>query len=308
MGSQEQEIIRQLKSPVANALGKNRSDICIKVFGARNGLADETLKFLIGISGEAEKAFVLCSSPNSPDMVGRSTRAARDATNILGSDLGRHVIEPLSEGSVGELSFAVYPWLNSLSQRGLRGRLQRLIVRTPVLDWLQRVTEVTRCAAITNTALTSFTDSLQYIFEETELPDSMRATAENACNELKSQEWAPMHTLMHGDLWSGNILVDPNSGARRWRDKFMIIDWAGSVVQGFPIYDLVRLAISFRLSKTALRKELSAHCDFLDCQVSQAPYYLLCALGCIGSNLEHFPKRRYLRMAQSCFSTVSGIV
>jgi hypothetical protein len=71
----------------------------------------------------------------------------------------------------------------------------------------------------------------------------------------------PNYVLMHGDFWKGNILIAPKAdfpaAGTRWNERFVIIDWPGSITQGYAMFDLIRLAQSFRLSSNALKRDRS---------------------------------------------------
>lgn len=87
-------------------------------------------------------------------------------------------------------------------------------------------------------------------------------------------------------------------------DRFVIIDWAGSEIYGYAMYDLVGLAQSMRLNARNLRREVVRHCRLLRCEPADATSYLVAALGHIAMNLERFPIDRYAHMAESCFATL----
>jgi thiamine kinase-like enzyme len=104
----------------------------------------------------------------------------------------------------------------------------------------------------------------------------------------------PRATLAHNDLWLGNCLIDPR---RRGDGRLVIIDWCGLCRDGTPMFDLVRLARSTALSANALRDELLAHCDIVNCKPKHVRDYLLIAIGHIGLHRNHMPMELYLSMA-----------
>ena len=115
---------------------------------------------------------------------------------------------------------------------------------------------------------------------------------------------------MHGDLWKGNILIEPGAarpGRTRWRDRFVVIDWPGSELHGHAIYDLIRLARSMRTPDAALRAEVRRHCDVLGASIEDAMAYLLSALGYIALHLEEFPMDKYLPMVEACHADLRRI-
>ena len=75
-------------------------------------------------------------------------------------------------------------------------------------------------------------------------------------------------------------------------------------MEGYALYDLVRLAQSMRTGRRFLRTELERHCRVLQCEPADAQSYLITALGHIAMHLEYLPMERYLRLAKSCFTTL----
>jgi aminoglycoside phosphotransferase (APT) family kinase protein len=140
--------------------------------------------------------------------------------------------------------------------------------------------------------------------------DPLRKLAERAVERLDAGAWHPRRVLTHGDFWLGNVLEGRHAltepGHQPW-ERFSVIDWAGSRTDGLPIYDLIRLSMSVRLSPRALRSEVESHCRALACPVSDAPFYLAASLGEIGQNLNHFPVQNYVRMADSCLRELERI-
>jgi hypothetical protein len=95
--------------------------------------------------------------------------------------------------------------------------------------------------------------------------------------------------------------LDP-SGER----EFMVIDWRGSQVDGFPIFDLVRFAESAGLSSKALRAELAQHAERLECGIGDTRDYLSAALGLIWANLDQFPPERFALMGTRNLQTLEA--
>jgi aminoglycoside phosphotransferase (APT) family kinase protein len=100
---------------------------------------------------------------------------------------------------------------------------------------------------------------------------------------------------MHGDLWQDNLL-------RQQDGSLAVIDWGGSATQGYAVYDLVRLAQSFRLTKTRLHDELAWQAGRLGHASDGLTLHLLGALGHYAARLGEFPRERFCAMAQSCWS------
>jgi hypothetical protein len=248
---------------------------------------------------------VLCSGPVSPSMVKRAMIRAHQAKAILGASTGALILDPLAEGSVGGLSYAVLPYCIGLSDSRPVWWIQRALLRPFIFNWLWHVTECTVRDVAPATIKYSFVEPLRRIASLDLISERMRTAAERAVKRLDAGTWTPRHVLMHGDLWKDNILMRTANHAheqRRWRDRIVIIDWAGSQIHGYAIYDLVRLAQSMHLNARRLRSELDRHCRMLRCAPTDAMSYILAALGHILMNLEHFPIDRYVRLSESCFT------
>ena len=106
---------------------------------------------------------------------------------------------------------------------------------------------------------------------------------------------------MHNDLWQGNILLNSDGG-------IVVIDWPGSVVKGYAIYDLIRLAESLRLSDRALGEQLRAHCRLLGCEPKDSVSHLAAALGHLLGDLDHFPMHLFLPLADRCVRRAAAAV
>jgi hypothetical protein len=139
--------------------------------------------------------------------------------------------------------------------------------------------------------------------------ERLRKFARRALQRLEAQQWEPRQALMHGDLWRGNLMLRPavaGSAPRNWRDRFVAIDWAGSRVDGFPLFDLVRIAASFGARPALLRRELARHCSVLSCEPRDAACYLAAALAGTLATLEHFPMPNFLAMCESTMNTLAA--
>jgi hypothetical protein len=240
-------------------------------------------------------------------MVQRAMSRAHQAKTILSGSVGGHILEPLAEGRVRGLSYVVLPYCDGLSESRPVWWIQRALLRPLIFDWLWHATESTvrdvEPAAIDG----SFAEPLRRMASMGPINDGLRAAAKRAAERLDAGVWTPRQVLMHGDLWKGNILIRKDRRAveqRGWRDRFVVIDWAGSEIHGYAIYDLVRLAESMRLTARSLRSEVDRHCHLLRCAPADATSYLLAALGHVAKHIEHFPLDRYARMAGSCLTTL----
>ncbi len=293
------------------ALGAHANIGEISMFGQPKGVKDETTKFLIKDQKGRKIAVALCSSPASPKIVARGVESSRLAQQQVGSDLETHILGALCEKEVGGLSYAILPYCQPLSDSRLLWYAQRFLLRPCLFKWLTSVTEATVTQVNSDEIEENFIVPLQHLVELEMITDGVRAGALDTLERLAKSSWHPCHTLMHGDLWKGNVLIAPSSlGSlenRPWKERFVIIDWPGSMIKGYGIYDLIRLAQSFKLGKKQLREQVNAHCQILDCEFTDARCHLLAALSYRGMYLENFPVSRFAKIADSCLKTLAEV-
>jgi hypothetical protein len=265
--------------------------------------ADDTLKLCVRDAAGLPRAAVLVSSAVAPDLVALAMERAAAARRVLGFSLGQHVIEPLHTGVVEGRSFSVLPYLSPMRQKGPRARLQKLWLAPQLLDWLHDVAERTLAEVGSTGREIRFEKPLEHLLDREGISSRVRTAVDEALVGLRDGKWAARHVLMHGDMWAGNVLLAPTGRGRRPRT--VLIDWPGALVRGHAIFDLVRLARSFRMRPAVLRRELERHARLLGCKPEDTLAHLLTALGRQGLELEHFPVKRYLKMVSISFDTIT---
>lgn len=249
--------------------------------------ADGSTVYLVG------SKILKVSPPAFPNVIREMTDKARMARQALGPALGSHIPAPLEEWESNGVTCALFDRLIPISNNRFKQFVQLQKLTPKVLAWLRQIAAigsgVNRSAAACLKALS-------------ECPyDGLREPARLALERLNSGDFVPRSTVMHTDLWTGNLLLDPSCT----RD-FVVIDWRGSEVDGFPIFDLVKFAESARLSPSALRFELIAHAEILQCALEDTLSYLMAALGHIWLHLDQFPPERFADMAESNLQTLQN--
>jgi hypothetical protein len=253
--------------------------------------------------GVRPAAVVLCAPPDAPDVVARGVEAARIARAAMPPDLARHVLVPLAVGRVRGMSYAVHAFCASLATGHIAWPLQRARLAPALLRWLWRVDAATVRGASEETLELRFAAALDRLASVSMLTPAVRDDAHRAATRLRRRGRGARTVLMHGDLWKGNVLLRPPTGALdalAWAQRFVVIDWPACAPQGHPIYDLVRLAQSMNLSPARLRSELVRHCALLECEPEDTMTYLLAACGDIAGRLQHFPMDRFASMVAEC--------
>lgn len=254
--------------------------------------ADSKLVFL----GTGRDGVVVTVSPTLfPEIVAQECLQAARMRSLLGA-LGAPILEPLDTGRVLTATYAVLPYRRPLAtSRGLRWLERRRVIRH-VLGWLLQVARRHGVACEAE----RYEAALRALAQAVPTDSPTAALAAAAAAHLASGHFTPRSLPMHGDLWKGNVLrgIAPA--------RFTLVDWRGSALQGFPVFDLIRAAQSFGLSAAALRRELQQQRAALGCQAQDLPVYLLGALGHYASRLGEMRPSLFRAMADDCVMLLSG--
>lgn len=255
----------------------------------------------IFIVGDKSPSAILAISPEEfPDLVSAEHEKTSRMRAVLGPELGSPVVVPMVQGFLSGRSYALLPRKTPLSDSRIGWLIQRRSLKSHLTRWLREIN------ATTTTRQASFDlyrGSLEHLCGVTGLSEGIRSVSRRALDRLLAGDFVPRSTPMHNDLWKGNILL-PSSDDDQHKKAFpfFVIDWRGSRIDGFPLFDLVRLAMSLKFSARELRQELMHTCQSLGCEFSDAPYFVATALGEIASRRDQFPVQAFLGMAEHCFA------
>lgn len=299
-----------LAEPLAKVMGGASRIGDITLLCEPKEVDDDTTKLLVRDSLGRPSAVILGSPRAYPDAVRQAMERAQAAKRMLGPRLGSVVLEPLDEGWASGKSYAVLPYCSPLRGDRLFGRLQRMTVIPSLLIWLREVALASRSEPKGGSD-PEFRDWLEHLASLQAMPSRVRTASERALDRLSNGDWTPRRVLLHGDFWSGNVLIHrqtrkPDGPNPPWQ-HLALIDWGGSRIDGVPIFDLLRIAKEQRLGRRRLRSELTAHCQILSCDLSDASSYLALALGELGLRLEQFPMNRFVAMADSLFAVLQTL-
>ncbi len=294
--------LEQLASELARAaapfIGPERS---FENFGEHKVLVDATSKFRVRDDAGNPELVVLCSAVGGPEIVARGVQRAREIAEALGDDLGRAVLLPIGEGDVDGRTFAIFRYCTPLIESGLRWWVQRSIVRPRLVRWLIDSSRKTAIAIPTDALERRVYEPLAAMRADDGHSPELRELAEEALRAARAGDWQPRHVFMHDDLWSGNVLLDRQSVEGRHPGRFVVIDWAGARVRGYPLYDFLRLSASFGLKRGPFYRAVDQYCAALGYTRAEAGYAFANAAAELGQRLEHWPRQSYLSTIDRCY-------
>lgn len=256
-------------------------------------VADGQTAYLMG-----QSHVLLVSAARFPDASAKEVEKMRDMQKCLGSHAGRVLLDVVGHGRADGRSFLIVPRCKPLLNGRVLHRLACWQVRARVLQWLRDVAVLV--SAPDADARQQFLESLAALHAMQVMPDAIRSAACEHMDRLQSGQTRARHVPMHGDLWAGNLMHRPDG-------RLAVIDWGGSAVRGYGIYDLIRVASSLRLPQRLLARELAWHVQTLGDVQHGAQLHLLAALGYYARNLGEFPEHRFALLAQSCWAELNAV-
>jgi hypothetical protein len=233
------------------------------------------------------------SPPAFPNVAREMAEKADMARDCLGDGLNWAVARVLRQWEANGVSCALFEALTSISDNRVKRFVQVKRLAPAALKWLRDVAALDRGITKQGEACLQALADCPYA--------TLGGPAKAALGSVQSGAFVPRSRIMHSDFWVGNVMLDP-TGAR----PFVLIDWRGSTVDGFPIFDLIKFAQSAGVGRKALRAELAAHAERLGCDIRDTRSYLLAALGYIWMHLEQFPPERFLVMGENCLATLDN--
>lgn len=285
---------RELETIVSQQLGYKVTLTSLR----RQGEVADATELFIARAG-TKRHFVHVSPAKFPPAVSNACLKAKAFAVAVGSPIDRAVLLPIAEGECGQRSLAVFPFVRPFALNGARFRIERLIFAPAVLRWLHKIATLSQTGANRSELAATYTANLDALLGAPGIYPGLAKASARAIEKMNSNKFLPRAVPMHGDLWLGNLLRH----ARRNRLDFVIIDWGGSLVQGFPVFDLVRLAISLRFSPQRLRRELTRHANALGCSLIDTQVYLLAALGHFARHRGEMPIEAFNDMAWNCYTS-----
>ena len=234
---------------------------------------------------------------------------SRIARSILSDDLAAVVPSPIFDGRFMGRSYAIWPKYRPMSDRKIIRAVQKTRLYANLFAWLRGVAEVSinrnLSAAVVHQRCRL---PLEHVRDNRTQSDELRSSADRALRLLEMGKWQPVSILQHTDFWLGNILLPRFSQQPLGNNfGFFAVDWGGSVVDGAPGFDLVRLCLSSNISLRRARREFANYMQSIKIEPEALISEVLVALGLIGTNLEELPEYRYLAMCASCLDYLRAV-
>ena len=262
-------------------------------------VADDTKKLII-VDHNKPVAVVIVSSYLDRKQAENAIHKSEDAKILLGNNLSQVIVEPLGSGEWDGLSWILLPYHKPYSEHILPKILQHFFLKPKVKQWLREVNKLTVRDISLDVIDKNFRQPLVNFSKRPNMNKEIIGAIHDATDRLNNGHWQPRHVFMHGDLWLGNIL-HANTKCTDNNYNFMVIDWAGSIKNGYAMFDLIRLAQSICLRGHNLIAEIDRHCRIMGCERIDAMSYLLSALGWLSMNLGCFPYEQFYKMADRCY-------
>jgi len=297
------ELIDNIKGDLEMALSGVGGFSYAEVLDGDITVSDATTKIYVYNKSNVKVAFLLCGYSQYSDINRRHLLNNQNFKSQLSKDSGSVFLEPFLVGYVAGIDYTIWPICEPLGSNTnffLR-KIQEFKYQPLVLKWLRTVNKESQVLASDSEVINDFIIPLQELFERDGVQKKLKEEIKCQINNLQDCSWRPLFVLAHNDFWEGNVLIDPKSMDNKYKG-LTIIDWAGGSYRGFAIFDLVRMALSLGLSKSAFQNELQLHCKILSCDKRQAMGYLLASFAFLSNNLGEFPEERFLQLLHKCFN------
>jgi hypothetical protein len=260
-------------------------------------VVDSTYKFVVTDKYQYPRLFVLLSPIEFPNAAVSAANKVELIRSSLSPGTREMVLQPFHVGMSNGTSYSLSLFCSGHGSNRLVRLWNRRWLRRDLSQWLLAVCQETIVSPSADDIPSNFIDPLRVVAAHPLLGSSLKHTAESALKELETGLWKPKHVLAHNDLWAGNVLLPAQSQIAA-STPFVVIDWGGANAKSYAIYDLARMALSFRMRESTLRREIRLHCNALSCSPRQARYHLATSLGNLALNLGQFPESRFVTLAE----------
>jgi hypothetical protein len=261
-----------------------------------NKVVDASRKYILADDEGMAREFLLVSHVEYGDVVGAGARNSRDISNELPLTVAEKIVQPTHWGVYNRFSFATYPFYYPLIDLRMLSRIQDLYIFPKLTTWHENLVRSTlrplgdaqKMFAIEQL------ENLVMCFKENE---KLRKKIKSTHDILLSDDHHAFFTCAsHSDLWRGNVLL----ASRKLNSDIRIIDWAGLDMSGNPLFDAIRIILSFKISTRQALKLLIGYQRILQCEISDLRVYLYMAMANQLYKLNNFPLNRFREMVVGC--------
>ncbi len=254
--------------------------------------------YLPGVLPENNSVLIV-SRFNFPSYIERATKIIDNTHNVLANNSAIPVLKPIVHGYHMGVSYAIWRKHFPISNYRVVRAIQKTWLNPRVFKWLSCIARESKKNLSSELPISqNCKGPLEFVAGSAVLPSNINTIASQALEYLEAGNWLPFTVIQHSDFWYGNILLInavTNSASNEF--GFYIIDWGGALLDGAPVFDLVRYCMSMGVSKKRARNEFLKYALAIEIVPRELAYYLVIALGKIGMNLEQFPEKRYVEMS-----------
>lgn len=275
----------------------------IELFEYHANLPSSTGKSLIYNAFGKKIAFMSFSPIDGENLTLKALEVSRQIKKEIDLKDSEAILEPIITGTTEGIHFVVWPYLKSISNNKILRYIQLILLKQPIISWLFSVTRYSLTATDAMEKEISFIDPLESFITNKGISVEIRNVGKEIIHKLKNGSFTPYFVIAHNDLWVGNILLQ-----RSKYQKFTIIDWAGANLKGYPIHDLLCIAIMLKLSKRELSRELRNYCNIINCPINHSIFHLVAGLAYLGQNLNNFPEENYLQVVDYLYSYITEVI
>jgi hypothetical protein len=267
--SSNPRIPRAAYASLCSALGDRHLAVApLNPGGPIEVVIDHTHKFLV-TSSLGRKYVLIVSNPEFPLTVSKAVSGLQEARSALGARTQDVVEMPVHHGDWNGVSYALWTYRFPLSHNRLYLYAQKRLLIPKMTNWLSAVAQETLRSDLT--------------------PE-----------ELNANFTEPLHVLQHSDLWRGNVLtrgpmalLNPNGNG------FVVIDWGGARVAGYPFIDLLRFIMSFNLSPKGTAHQLNSMRRVIRCEPEDVVSHVVCSYGKLYQEIDNFPRQNFINLCES---------
>ena len=274
----------------------------------KDDVNDRTYKYILNLAS-GKKLFFIISNTNYPKMVENAIVKLKSARCQIDSQNNYVIEKPLLEGSLEKNSYAIWKLRHPISKNRAVRYFQQRIILWKVFDWLSEVASQTLKSDIGIDLLQlKFFNPLNAIADNICFKSQIRKVCSYSIRKLEEGLFAPKLTLQHSDFWIGNVLITSNMDLiNPNKFGFIIIDWGGYENNGYPFFDLFRFLISCKVNVKVAEILAKKMAKIIGCKVVDIPFYLLCSIGNIYQNLDHFPEERLFSLCNMIWDYTNRI-